>query len=683
MTGQVSGDISTKILTSFQPFYREEWECVQQLDTEKEGSSTSPAQKVWLSQLSSATQKLIKQLGVSGEHRLYSGEVLDLSGDVSLILMFPPSDSLISHPNQEDVLLSKPDVLALPIHTFEMVHMSTYQSQLLGRYARLSCILEMDKLVSEHAKREAFSQTEINNAKQKLTQVQSFQEQLDEAWKQLRWVKDAISFARDKTNTGVSVATIVTSASFTSSRSHHSSFSSQRTSDNSPPSSPPFQFHHSSSDSIHLGTDQNRYSKSEERTYPSHIRGMKKSSTAENVRVTPKAEVSFVKSKTSECLYHRNSYDSNMTPLSDLIDTCICPKSTIPSSWLFSKSNLKLYRKDQPVARSECHLQDAIAPEGPLPRKTSAPPYLDTRNINQTQNSSLDSTQSMQDAISLESISDISLLRRRKESITETKENALKIGVVSQRSPSLSCYDLQYSFSPSINLEMQRAASSLSHESEASLSSMTASLKSLSSTETENDTLSLLSRDSGRSENSEARNSAGEDGSRRTEEKAIVQIFTAYESGLSSGASVKLQVTNKTTARDVIDMVVKELNRTVISKNKKGPTYGNDKLKNFCLVAVIDKRERCLRDDFKLLSIQDPWRRGKFYVRFKNDLLAAIEQCTSRQTTHRRSSSTQQSSFLSSTTANLPSQSSSAVPRQTTNHLPVNFTLQPPPTKET
>lgn len=626
-----------------------------------------------MNQLSSASQKLLRQLGISGEQRIYSGEVLDLSGEVSLILMFPSSESLISHPNQEDVLLSKSELIALPIHTFEMVHMSTYQSQLLGRYARLSCILEMDKLLSEHAKREAFSQVEISTAKQRLTQVQNFQEQLDEAWKQMRWVKDAISFARDKTCTGVSVATVITSTASSSSRSHHSSICSQRLSDtSSPPSSPPFRMHHSSSDSIHQDSDKNRFSKYEERTNLSHTR-MKKSSTAENVRVTPKTDINFVKSKTSECLYHRNSYDSNMNSCmsKELIDSCDCPKNPIPPSWLVTKSIEPMYRKDQPFAKSECHLQYPIAPDCPLPRKASAPPNLDSGN-NKLPSDVSDCRPPIQDSKSLESITDVAL-RRRRETMTETKEAAMKISSVVQRSPSSSCYDLQYSYSPSVNSDLQRAASSLSHESEVSISSMTTSLKSLSSTETETDTISQLSRGSGRSENSETRSSTeGEDGSRRPD--SIIQVFAAYESGLSSGVSVKLSVTNKTTAREVIDMVVKSLNKTVISKKKKGPTYGNDKLKNFCLVAVIDKRERCLRDDFKLQTIQDPWRRGKFYVRFKNDLLAAIEQCTARQSSNRRSSAHSSSiAGNSSSTNDLPRQSSADQMQSTS-------PLQSPPT---
>ena len=62
---------------------------------------------------------------------------------------------------------------------------------------------------------------------------------------------------------------------------------------------------------------------------------------------------------------------------------------------------------------------------------------------------------------------------------------------------------------------------------------------------------------------------------------------------------------------------------------RDGPVYENDKLKNFCLVAVIGSRERCLRDDFKPLNLQNPWRSGKLFVRMKNDVLAALERINS------------------------------------------------------
>ena len=75
-----------------------------------------------------------------------------------------------------------------------------------------------------------------------------------------------------------------------------------------------------------------------------------------------------------------------------------------------------------------------------------------------------------------------------------------------------------------------------------------------------------------------------------------------------------------------IFQVVKQLNMAVILKGRDGPVYEKDELKNFCLVAVIGSRERCLRDDFRPLNLQNPWKSGKLFVRMKNDLLAAFER---------------------------------------------------------
>uniref|UniRef100_A0A8W8JC18 Ras-associating domain-containing protein n=3 Tax=Magallana TaxID=2171616 RepID=A0A8W8JC18_MAGGI len=46
----------------------------------------------------------------------------------------------------------------------------------------------------------------------------------------------------------------------------------------------------------------------------------------------------------------------------------------------------------------------------------------------------------------------------------------------------------------------------------------------------------------------------------------------------------------------------------------------------FCLVAVIGARERILRDDYQPLHLQNPWTKGRLYVRMKSNLLAAIQQ---------------------------------------------------------
>lgn len=106
----------------------------------------------------------------------------------------------------------------------------------------------------------------------------------------------------------------------------------------------------------------------------------------------------------------------------------------------------------------------------------------------------------------------------------------------------------------------------------------------------------------------------------------ILRVYAAYESGLTRGTSVMLHVTPKTTSREVIDLVIMQLNKEVIRKGLGGPTYVDSQLQNFCLVAVIGPRERVLRDDYRLLHLQNPWVKGKLFVRTKDNLLAALTQ---------------------------------------------------------
>ena len=106
----------------------------------------------------------------------------------------------------------------------------------------------------------------------------------------------------------------------------------------------------------------------------------------------------------------------------------------------------------------------------------------------------------------------------------------------------------------------------------------------------------------------------------------ILRVYAAYETGLAKGTSVKLHVTPRTTSREVINLVVQQLNKAVLTKGLNGPIYAEEQLDEFCLVAVIGARERVLRDDYQPLQLQNPWTKGRLYVRLRNNLLAALEQ---------------------------------------------------------
>ncbi|KAE8742902.1 hypothetical protein FOCC_FOCC011520 [Frankliniella occidentalis] len=60
-------------------------------------------------------------------------------------------------------------------------------------------------------------------------------------------------------------------------------------------------------------------------------------------------------------------------------------------------------------------------------------------------------------------------------------------------------------------------------------------------------------------------------------------VYAAYKTGLASGSSLKVHVP-QTSAREVVYLVVKQLNLAAVRKGKGGPVYPDDRLENFCLL---------------------------------------------------------------------------------------------------
>lgn len=113
---------------------------------------------------------------------------------------------------------------------------------------------------------------------------------------------------------------------------------------------------------------------------------------------------------------------------------------------------------------------------------------------------------------------------------------------------------------------------------------------------------------------------------KQSSQRGVLRVYAAYDTGLAKGTSVKLHVTPRTTSREVINLVVQQLNKAVLTKGRTEPVYGDEQLEEFCLVAVIGARERILRDDYQPLQLQNPWTKGRLFVRLKTNILAALEQ---------------------------------------------------------
>ena len=83
--------------------------------------------------------------------------MIELSPEISVILLLPPADSVCAVAGQSDALFHRPEFLSVPVQVFEMIHLRTYQRELIGRYSRLSSILELDSNLAQLALREVIS----------------------------------------------------------------------------------------------------------------------------------------------------------------------------------------------------------------------------------------------------------------------------------------------------------------------------------------------------------------------------------------------------------------------------------------------------------------------------------------------------------------------------------------------
>nr|XP_046908128.1 uncharacterized protein LOC124489782 isoform X2 [Dermatophagoides farinae] len=154
--------------------------------------------------LSHTAAHFLQSIGVAEDqhlqsHRIYTVEIIELDGNVSLILLLPPPDEVCSV-TQSDVDINSrcDDLLFLPLKIFELIHMNTYQRRFTGQYWRLSALLELDIIAAQQAQREAFSKSEVSEARARLNQLLEFQTQLDEHCRSMRWIMDVVAYARDR-----------------------------------------------------------------------------------------------------------------------------------------------------------------------------------------------------------------------------------------------------------------------------------------------------------------------------------------------------------------------------------------------------------------------------------------------------------------------------------------------------
>lgn len=157
--------------------------------------------KVW-DERSGRMVSVLQSLNDQENSRIYHVELIELSSQVTFILLIPSSENVcpVTSHDRSDILADNRDYMLLPLQIFETTHISTYEPDLLGKYSRLSAILETDLIVAQHDHRQAFSSTELKSTKSRVSHLQDMVSIADEFWRQLRWIVDVVSFARDKSS---------------------------------------------------------------------------------------------------------------------------------------------------------------------------------------------------------------------------------------------------------------------------------------------------------------------------------------------------------------------------------------------------------------------------------------------------------------------------------------------------
>ncbi|XP_035002141.1 uncharacterized protein ankfn1 isoform X2 [Hippoglossus stenolepis] len=255
---------------------RDEWDWIQKLaaagETEhgrtegEEGEEGGPRAEshapLLFYELQTAIKSLLKlinqPLHQARHFRVYSQEVVELGHGVSFLLLLPAADDVCSAPGQSNPYTPLSGFLLLPLPMFELVHFCTYKEKFISLYCRLSSVLDLDALITQQALREAITDSEVTTAKQRHQLILDYIQQLDEMRRDLRWITDALQYARYKQPRGGAPITCLVDANAPESLSdQQKTDSTSSTMDYLPTPSPSPELHRRKaiSDSL-LGSDE-------------------------------------------------------------------------------------------------------------------------------------------------------------------------------------------------------------------------------------------------------------------------------------------------------------------------------------------------------------------------------------------------------------------------------------------
>lgn len=667
------------------------------------GAKPTEVQENFLESLTLSSNRLFKYMNVTADnsllHRLFDVEVIELNHDVSFLVICPPADSACAIPGQTDFLLKRTDLMCLPLIPFEMIHLRTYQHNIIQKYSRLSCIIELDVTVANHNHREAFSSSEVQTTKERLIKLQDLMNNLNMVWKSVRWLMDVISFARDKDkNPELDMKKIL---EFKIAQPNHLPHSHSALLE--PPSKDCRIKSPTRGSWPGPSTTNSLIPNSNTLLCPEH------SKSEQQLLISSPSSLGSRHLSVASCLNsggsRKNSGDSIYSNYYSSCEQCDEIQPRLPPSK--SEDTLVVIRKKGPT---NLHRKRATTTSNPITAATTTavldgqanlqvksgslivhrkniqsmietteqtdnlltPSKTKLRVSHHPSNSNIASTNPFKRDIKkqmFEGSDELTLVTFLKPTLNaiqnESHNRSYKDPLLIVEDEAIEMLSSPFRKTPAEQIQKQKNLTTnastqqlfgnnmqfirsnvhskitdpicqntdtqsvdwgtVTITEQTQTSNQTSDCSSSRQSDYQTEEMNLMKNNNDTITSTTTTSATDTDDTNDTSsESSILQVFAAYDTGLASGTSLKLRCTQRTTAREVIDLVVKQLNMAVVLKGKDGPVY--EQLDNFCLVAVIGgARERCLRDDFKPLQLQNPWQKGKLYVRLKNDLLAAIE----------------------------------------------------------
>lgn len=185
---------------------REEWIWLQSLasmDKEVTTSYIDFGNQSLQKNLLPAIEHFLEILNINPEevekHQLYIEEVIELNENVTFLLITPEPEHVCTPPGGRDQFDGQ-YFSHMPISTFELLQLYTYQCNFITNFTMVSSRLDIELLVSQKRMRDAFSKAEISLAKKRHEQLLKFHEKTECVWKQMRWIEIAVQTARNSSN---------------------------------------------------------------------------------------------------------------------------------------------------------------------------------------------------------------------------------------------------------------------------------------------------------------------------------------------------------------------------------------------------------------------------------------------------------------------------------------------------